>query len=479
MFLVTQFPFSDIRGFVESATGRLTNPTWPIAQVDKEFIRSTGSVRRRPRGGLDTWAGEELYGEASSALKFPNGLRQIVLGDNVAPERILRATRRFHSDGAVARLEVGVKLVPLGRRRPTNRPILPLIRQLLDLSVGVGREARNGEVIKLFDAGDALAHHFLKATTSHSWIRDNELQPWWFSAGTPAIIAEHTEPIELPRNAKKVLEIDSGSITLSHFWLEEIRRGRFSVWTISNERGDPSALRKLRVHLSRLHAERESLQCVIRAIKGNLLTTTRASKASDDLQEYLSNTVRVLDRPERFGHDQFRMLYAARSAFAEAFEGETTTLTQMRGQVVAQLQAYIERQRPLATPVTHIYQGSIVSNVQIGNGNVIGELNVVTADKIKNSFNKAETADVNIELQKKLKELVIQVAALAKELPPDDALRVSEDLEALTKEATAKNPRPQWIDLSSKGLLEAAKTVAAMAGPVTVAVKSVLALLTH
>ncbi len=60
---------------------------------------------------------------------------------------------------------------------------------------------------------------------------------------------------------------------------------------------------------------------------------------------------------------------------------------------------------------------------------------------------------------------------------PDEAEKVSRDLHTLASEATSKAPRKAWYELSGQGLIEAAKTVAAMAGPVTTAVKAVLSLL--
>ncbi|WP_347889123.1 hypothetical protein ABHF54_13885 (plasmid) [Nitrosomonas europaea] len=44
-------------------------------------------------------------------------------------------------------------------------------------------------------------------------------------------------------------------------------------------------------------------------------------------------------------------------------------------------------------------------------------------------------------------------------------------------EAVKKEPRKEWLDVSAKGLMEAAKAVAELAAPITIAVKAVLAIL--
>jgi len=98
MFVVTQFPFTDLRGFISQPTGRLGRPTWPIATVGKDFVRSTGSVLARPRGGVAHWAGEDIYGDASSALKFPDRLRKHLLRVNQGVGNIDFAFRRFFVD---------------------------------------------------------------------------------------------------------------------------------------------------------------------------------------------------------------------------------------------------------------------------------------------------------------------------------------------------------------------------------------------
>src|SRR5262249_8048245 len=115
------------------------------------------------------------------------------------------------------------------------------------------------------------------------------------------------------------------------------------------------------------------------------------------------------------------------------------------------------------------------TTIQIGNVSVTGDFSVVTAKNIQESFNKTSQSTVDAELREKLCALTVEVGKLAAKLPKDEADRVSQDLQTLTAEATSKAPRKKWYDLSAEGLLEAAKTVADMAAPVTTAVRAVLA----
>jgi hypothetical protein len=199
--------------------------------------------------------------------------------------------------------------------------------------------------------------------------------------------------------------------------------------------------------------------------------------SSDLIQLYLKDAVNLLQRPQFMGLQQSAMLDVAREALGTAFEGETASLESMRKQVASQVDGFVRRAQSTAIVINYIEGNYMSTNIQMGNVTVSGDFNVVTATNIQNSFNKAANSGVPEELKTKLKELSVQVANLVKELPPDDAEKASKDLEALTSEAVSKKPRREWYELSAKGLVDAAKTVAKMAAPIATAVKAVLALI--
>lgn len=92
----------------------------------------------------------------------------------------------------------------------------------------------------------------------------------------------------------------------------------------------------------------------------------------------------------------------------------------------------------------------------------IGEnINQVTAEKIKNSFNRASKATgISDELKKLLMDLSQEVARIAEKLPDDQARKdVASDLETLTEEAIRPEPRCRWWELSLEGIKDAAKAV--------------------
>jgi hypothetical protein len=117
-------------------------------------------------------------------------------------------------------------------------------------------------------------------------------------------------------------------------------------------------------------------------------------------------------------------------------------------------------------------------NVNVS-GTVGGDVNVnqVVANTISNSLNRVAKSDAPDEMKKRLEELHELVKNLAPKLAPDDQEKAAKNLEVLAREATSKKPDRAWYDVSAKGLMEAASTVADMAAPITKAVQAVLALL--
>jgi hypothetical protein len=103
--------------------------------------------------------------------------------------------------------------------------------------------------------------------------------------------------------------------------------------------------------------------------------------------------------------------------------------------------------------------------VKVGDGTVI-EGNLVVANSIKDSFNKVATSNSPNELKSLLIDLARAVGKMVGEMPSAKGEEVARDLDSLTSEATSKNPRRRWWELSVEGLTNAAQTVGAIGKPV-------------
>lgn len=123
-------------------------------------------------------------------------------------------------------------------------------------------------------------------------------------------------------------------------------------------------------------------------------------------------------------------------------------------------------------------QGKRATNnvtINLGNGaSWVGPLAV--GENIQQAYNAASSTEG--ALRKQLEETVAQVGKLINSLPDGERKQeVSTQLKMFAEESKKKEPSKWALEVSSKGLLEAATAVASLTAPVTTAVKGVLALL--
>jgi hypothetical protein len=111
------------------------------------------------------------------------------------------------------------------------------------------------------------------------------------------------------------------------------------------------------------------------------------------------------------------------------------------------------------------------SNIVSGNNNVVNQ-------QIQNSFNKADSADIQAELKETLKQLATAVEAMSKALPAEQATEAADDLGKLVEEATKPKPNKKWYSVSVDGLVKAAENIGKVGEPVIDLSRKVLSLLT-
>jgi hypothetical protein len=474
MFQLLLHPVADLRPLLADAEVlRLTRPNWPTPNAGRDFLRSSGAVLPRLQGGVDDWAGEDNFADASLTLRLPDLFKRQTLGEGAYASSVDFVFRRFYSSGIVSRYEIGFRVVRAGTSMLDAADTVRWLAATTTVPVRLRREMHPLAVGK---AGPALARHFLAASTDRK--AGGQVQPWWVAAGEPTLLVQYSDrdAMSLLPHARIVSSARVGAEVLHHAWLG-VSGQRLSVWLLRND--DPATdrdqLRKLRIHVLRLHAERECLRLVLEAAMQQRLGKTVPQ--ADALRDYLDKSLSMATRPVSHGVEQSQLLEIARSAWTAALPGQAASFAALGQQVVDKVARYIRRTDAAAPVITQIFGNQMNTHIQMGNVTVAGDFNFVTAQNIQNSFNKAAGADVQAPMKDALKELTAKVAELAKQLPPDKAEPVSKDLLALTSEAVSKEPRKAWYELSANGLLEAAKTVAEMTGPVTTAVKAVLALL--
>jgi len=266
------------------------------------------------------------------------------------------------------------------------------------------------------------------------------------------------------------------------------------VWLFGvHQNTDRDYQHRLRIHLLRLHAQREVIKEVLRAIHSERIAIVRTTTAdsedhpSNRLQRFLHDTIRRMERKIHSGLPQSELLQAAEEIQDSVTEGERTAILQriqpLRRVVLSAVERFTEDKASVDTVIVVEAGGKYEmtkneQNVSI-NGTVQGgvQVNQLVAQSITNALNRVQQSEAPDDLKARLTELNALVAQLVKKAQPEVQEKAAKNLETLTKEATSKAPDRAWYELSASGLLDAAKTVAEMAAPITTAVKAVLALL--
>jgi len=301
---------------------------------------------------------------------------------------------------------------------------------------------------------------------------------------------------ELPEHTRQVAALNTPGIQLNHcrFETDGLRLG---VWflCIDRQRADADILRRVRLNLLRLHAEREGLKNVLRMLAQKRIGVERGRPSSERLQLYLDESARLLSREQRDSLPQSDILKAAQDFedFVTLGERETlvSQLSSIRKTLLRRIEAIATRSEEREGAIYQIFGDNVTINheqngsktvnnqkINFGSGNVFqGDVNVIAARTIQDSFNRVASSNAKPELRNALQDLHKGVAEMSKNLPADRQIEVSKDLETLSSEAISQAPRRKWYDLSAEGLLEAAKAVGEIAAPVVTTVKTILGLL--
>jgi hypothetical protein len=500
LLVAVQFPFAEARPFLPTPSHRLERPVWPIPEPGKDFVRKFGPVIRRERGGVENWPGEGIYCRATRAVRFDGSIDAFLKSHRWLGGEFGCAFRRFLYDGlAVARVEIG-----LGQRELRAGPSpkradqwLVILRDVIDLAVRIPSATDRGEKCRLIDAPEPLATAYLQSTTQIFTRQRKPTEPWWFSPGLPLVLVAYREMQggQLPPTARPV-DLGFEADVRLHYLRPSFSGKDVGVWLLgAGPTADPDVLRRLRLHLFRLHAERDCLKQIFRLITVGKLKVEVETDGTGRLQQYFVEAFAVLNKQQRFGLPQSDMLKATQEFEDVVDPGERETLLtyleRIRGNVLRAVEKYtLQRAERSVQGVTLHVDGPVatinldqftggknVTNQSVTFGdNAIIHGDFVVAKTIKNAFNTAQEAKTP-ELKVALEELTKRVAEMAKELTSEQARQVASDLDALAREAVAEKPRQKWWELSAEGLKDAAKAVAGIGPSVIAAVGEVVKLL--
>lgn len=301
MLINCQFSVGDARPFGRAFPYLLDAPHWPDPLEGQEFQRCFGEVKKRRRGGIEVFEDEAYFANAIRALRF-HRLETRRIGEGKQVFHPLGAHRRFFSDGyATSRVEVAIK--NYGHRwafpihNCNGRDLTRFALDTLDIPVRVMRYRGDPMDCPLGRAGKPLAELYGSATTKTR----RPIAQSYISASNPLLICEYSrgEVSDLPEVAQVVEPEAVSGAKLAFFWIDDGPR-KVGVWLLERQSTDDRTIRRLRIGLSRLHAEHQTLRWVLH------LASARKSKIPSperrgSFEGYLRRTATLLGLRSRAG----------------------------------------------------------------------------------------------------------------------------------------------------------------------------------
>jgi len=317
MFVTVQFPMADLRPFLPG-TGRLDAPPWPLAVPSRHFVRSLGGIHHRRRGGLDDWVGEDVYCHVRNGLDLdltPQEFQRVGLRPLW---KRLYVTGGLRWPGVVARLDVG-----LAARLPRSLPagiISIAARNMAELSINIPTVVSSfaAKRAPLGVCGPRLAHLLLQSTTSHAAVAGR--QSWWLQPGLPIVL------VEIP----SVNGTATSTVAVQELQTLRLAGTDLPLWILHYKPGpNRGELRRLRIHLWRIHQEREVLRIVLQACLQRRLDPA----TSPDLRAYLADQSKRLGKAMTEGFPQRELLDRAYRMDALVEPDDLVKLKHLLGQV--------------------------------------------------------------------------------------------------------------------------------------------------
>lgn len=458
MLSVIIYPFADMRRFLDDADICL-RPTWPIP-LSNEFVRSFGGVQDRLRGGAAGWAGDSRVCDASGVLSFDRSPRLLMDSGREAPARC--AFRRLFADGsALAKVEIGLAV-----GEPLHGEDLR-VASMLETQVIV-RTHPELTVTTLGRCGDELATMYARASSR------SRAPSRFVRVGRPCVVVETADHVS-PRAAIESRKLTRSGLSVTYQWVAGGAQP-IPAWRIGYRADARRRLgRDLRVCLTRLYAEREVAAMVLSLIAQKALMPKPRGEASQRLQRYLLDTLRVI----RMLSSQQEELSGARGlgelSYSTMFAGDLDALVNT---LETALENFDCRKNITHDVIKAVSRGALVNlgDIIMGNQISIGGDAIVNIDSsLENVRQMIAKSSLDDDSQSVLSDLI---ASLRRELAnAHEADRAKVQLlvrrvEEVAAEA-AKPPAQRdssLMQITAKGMLDAA---AALAGVLPTAFKIV------
>ncbi|NLS92516.1 MAG: hypothetical protein GXX96_10170 [Planctomycetaceae bacterium] len=493
MLVTFQFPIADARRFVPRLDLCLPLPDWPEpdTSVNPQFVHHFGSACERIGGPDEAWPDEIKYCHARGALRFDR-LEKRHAG---LPDRMFRprcAFRRLFCDGqAVVRVEIGISnkhwVNPLENLEIEE--VLSIARETTELPTLVPSIDGDSKPRPILAQGKHIARLYAHASMNRA-ATGQSVGLRLVEAGDPMILVQlrpeeaNLDLASRPADGLTAVARESVKGANALFCRLNTRGGIVSAWILQRGRASVGQLRSLRLCLTRLHAEREVLDLILKQIHRKRLLAPPDEESVNLLDLYFNERIRIINRDTWGGVKQSEIVAAFDATQAMVRPASQTQLISRyegsRRQVWKKIAAYQEQRRATRLVyVLNVEKGWVMVDKQVnvgGTGNIVNVAEYMSNVTNTVNNNLAES-DADMHVKMLIKELTEQIDRVAPKADPGQIKKMGKNLEALSKEVASDEPERRWYEVSLEGIRETAQAVGEIATPILNTVGKLSALL--
>lgn len=482
MRVVLQFPIADSRLFGTSRNLRLPLPDFPepVTGINPQFVHHFGEARERDSEPDEAWPDELKFIKANRAIKFDQ-LEKQKIGSARNKYKFKCQYRRLFNDGwVVARTEVGfeIKKVKSNDNTFTIDSVLDIAQQICEIPTFTYGKNKKTVKSQLIRQGRNLARNYGLASVNKQ-VDDSSIGLSLVEEGNPLLLVElSNEEADLfvtPEQKSGLIAVDNQSVHGARLFFCKLKVNKdcVSTWILQRGTASHDQFRSLRICLSRIHAEREALDSVLRQIKRGSILDINSEDTVNNLDEYFNKRIKIVDREKWSGIRQSEILSAIDATERVVRSASHQQLIHRydggRRQIFEKIKRYQEERNAHRTSkVVNIEKGAIVidKNVTVsGNGNIVN-----VADYLKNVRNTVNNnlaeANVDEELKDLIRVLNQEVEKVSAVIDPAMAKQLAKNLNSLSAEVASEFPDKRWYQLSLTGLKECAENLGKVANPI-------------
>ncbi|WP_313491685.1 hypothetical protein [Sphingobacterium multivorum] len=296
MILFLQFTVTDTRYFSPYRADILTKPEWPSPRPFREFVRNSGKIIERGKGGQSSWVGENFICEINRGIiiercTLPSGATLSNLAKHLyAGEHYLLAKYEF-----VFNLKISNTKLKIDQN---------LLKQLINEVLAVEIKIKlDGKVMKvpINQLQNPLKRFHYKNITIKEKA-DQYIGLTHLRMCTPQLyfyLDNNEFPAKIGNNYKRIADIHNIA-KLYGSWHNH-KSNPFRVWIHHRLSNSQRIIqnRELRMTIMRLHSEYECLKNLINGLSNGLITTAERTLESDQLQKYFNLAIRTFLQEEK------------------------------------------------------------------------------------------------------------------------------------------------------------------------------------